>query len=120
MLFRSGVSAEAWDAEAGSFTYDANGNQLTAPAPYSLTATSYYVPNLPLSLTRSGTTTTYRYNAVGQRIAKQVGAGNTEVYLLEDRVPLGVYTVNGAGTVVSSYFMSTSSPTRGSSGGCRA
>ena len=28
-----GVSAEPWDAEAGSFTYDANGNQLTAPAP---------------------------------------------------------------------------------------
>ncbi len=99
-----GVSAELWDAEAGSFTYDANGNQLTAPAPYSLTASTYDVQNLPLSLTRSGVTTTYRYNEIGQRIAKQVGAGNTEVYLLEDRVPLGVYSVNGAGTVVSSYF----------------
>ncbi|MCC6931268.1 MAG: RHS repeat-associated core domain-containing protein, partial [Gemmatimonadaceae bacterium] len=98
-----GVTAETWDAEAGSFTYDANGNQLTAPAPYSLTASTYDYQNLPLSFTRSGTTTTYRYNDVGQRLAKQVGAGNTEVYLLEDRVPLGVYTVNGAGAVVSSY-----------------
>ena len=33
-----------------------------------------------------------------------MGAGNTEVYLLEDRAPLGVYTVNGAGAVISSYF----------------
>ncbi len=48
--------------------------------------------------------TTYRYNELGQRIAKQVGAGNTEVYLLEDRTPLGVFTVSGAGAVVSSYF----------------
>lgn len=97
------MTAEPWDAEAGSFTYDANGNQLTAPAPYSLTASTYDYQNLPLSFTRSGTTTAHRYNELGQRIAKQVGSGNTEVYLLEDRVPLGVYTVNGAGTVVSSY-----------------
>ncbi len=34
----AGVTAEMWDAEAGSFTYDANGNTLTAPAPYSLSA----------------------------------------------------------------------------------
>ncbi len=35
------MTAEPWDAEAGSFTYDANGNQLTAPAPYSLTASTH-------------------------------------------------------------------------------
>jgi RHS repeat-associated protein len=99
-----GVSAETWDAEAGSFTYDANGNQLTAPAPYNITHTTYDPQNLPLSLTSGGTTTTYRYNELGQRIAKQVGAGNTEVYLLEGRTPLGVFTVSGAGAVVSSYF----------------
>ena len=32
-----GATAESWDAEAGSFSYDANGNLLTAPAPYNLT-----------------------------------------------------------------------------------
>ena len=68
-------------------------------------ATTTYDPqNLPLSLTSGGTTTTYRYNELGQRIAKQVGAGNTEVYLLEGRTPVGVFTVSGAGAVVSSYF----------------
>ena len=28
-----GTTAETWDAETGSFTYDANGNVKTAPAP---------------------------------------------------------------------------------------
>ncbi len=104
LIEAAGVTAETWDAEAGNFTYDANGNTVAASAPYSLSAATYDYQNLPLSLTRSGTTSTYRYNEVGQRIAKQVGAGNTEVYLLEDRTPLGVYTLNGAGTVVSSFF----------------
>ena len=63
---------QPWDA---SFTYDANGNQLMAPAPYSITATTYDPRNLPLSLTIGGTTTTYRYDNAGQRITKQVGAG---------------------------------------------
>ncbi len=79
-------------------------NTLTAPAPYSLSAATYDYQNLPLSFTRSGTTTAYRYNEFGQRIAKAVGAGNTEVYLLEGRTPLGVFTVSGAGAVVSAYF----------------
>jgi len=51
----AGASAETWDAETGAFTYDASGNLLTAPAPYSITATSYNHQHLPLSLTRSGT-----------------------------------------------------------------
>jgi RHS repeat-associated protein len=99
-----GATAEAWDAEAGSFTYDANGNVLTAPAPYAITAVTYDHRNLPLSLTRSGTTTSYRYDDVGQRIAKQVGAGNTEVYVLDGAATLGVVTVNSSGTPVSWYF----------------
>jgi RHS repeat-associated protein len=97
-------SAETWDAETGSFTYDANGNIATAPAPYSITAVTYDVQNLPVSLTRSGTTTTYRYDGSGQRIAKQVGAGNTEVYLLEGSSTLGVFQVNGSGTLTRWHF----------------
>lgn len=74
----AGASAETWDAEAGAFTYDANGNLKTAPAPYAITAVTYNPQNLPVSLTRSGVATTYRYDEAGQRIAKQVRTGNRE------------------------------------------
>ena len=57
-----GVTAESWDAESGSFSYDANGNLLTAPAPYALTAVTYDERNLPLTVTRAGVTTSYRYD----------------------------------------------------------
>jgi RHS repeat-associated protein len=97
------TTPETWDAETGSFTYDANGNVKTAPAPYSITNVTYDPANLPLSITRGGTTTTYRYDDAGQRIAKQVGTGNTEVYLREGGTTVGVYTVNGSGALVSWY-----------------
>jgi RHS repeat-associated protein len=99
-------SPELWDAEAGSFTYDANGNVKSAPAPYSITTVApiiYDHRNLPVSITRSGVTTTYRYDDAGQRITKQ-GTGNTELYLREGPTTLGVFTVDGAGAPVSWYF----------------
>jgi RHS repeat-associated protein len=99
----AGITAETWDAEVGSFTYDANGNMTTAPEPYSVTAVTYDPANLPLAITRSGVTSNYRYDDAGQRITKQVGAGNTEVYLREGATVLGVFTMSG-GTVASSYF----------------
>jgi len=100
-----GATAETWDAEPGSFTYDPNGNVATAPAPYSITAVTYNHQNLPLSLTRSGpTTTVYRYDNNGQRITKQVNGGNTEVYVQEGATTLGVFTVNATGTPTSWYF----------------
>jgi RHS repeat-associated protein len=95
------TTGETWDAEDGKFTYDANGNMKTAPAPYSLTSVTYDAANLPLSLTRSGTTTSYRYESSGQRITKQVGSGNTEVYVRDGAVTLGVFTLNGSGTATS-------------------
>ncbi len=97
-------NSETWDARSGSFTYDPNGNMTTAPAPYSLTAVNYDHRNVPLSLTRGGVTTSYRYDHSGHRIAKQVGSANTEVYLLDGPTTLGVFTVNGSGGIVSSYF----------------
>lgn len=98
------ASAETWDAEAGSFTYDANGNIVTAPAPYSLTASSYDHRNQPISFTRGGVTTKYRYTGDGWRISKRVGTGNTEVYIQDGPLTLAVFTLNSAGTATSWYF----------------
>ena len=98
------ATPETWDAETGSFTYDANGNLKTAPAPYGITAVTYDQQNLPITITANAVTTNYRYDQIGQRITKQVWAGNTEFYLLEGASPLGVFTVNGAGTLTSWYF----------------
>jgi len=98
------TTTESWDAETGLFNYDANGNVVTAPAPYSITAATYDAANLPLSITRSGSTTNYRYDEVGERITKQVGTGNTEIYFREGVTTLGVFTVNSSGAIVSSYF----------------
>jgi RHS repeat-associated protein len=100
----AGVTAETWDAEAGGFTYDANGNVLTAAAPYSVTTVSYDYQNRPVSLTRSGVTSTYRYDDAGQRIVKQVGAGNSDVYVLDGPLTMGVVTVDATGAVTAWQF----------------
>jgi RHS repeat-associated protein len=98
------TTAETWDAEGGAFSYDVNGNLLTAPAPYGMTAVTYDHFNLPISLTTNGTTTAYRNDHQGRRITKQVGTGNTEFYLLDGEEHLGVFTINSSGAVASSFF----------------
>jgi RHS repeat-associated protein len=97
----AGATAPAWDAETGGFTYDANGNVKTAPAPYSITAATYDHRNLPLSFTAAGVTTLYRYNAEGQRIGKHSGTGNAVFYLKEGLTTVASVTVapTGAPTV---------------------
>jgi RHS repeat-associated protein len=97
----AGATSESWDAETGSFTYDANGNVITAPAPYALTAITYDHQNLPLSLTSNGVSSGYRYEDTGQRIMKQVTGGNMEVYVRDDANTLCVVSVNGSGVPVS-------------------
>ncbi|MEZ4699784.1 MAG: polymorphic toxin type 50 domain-containing protein [Rhodothermales bacterium] len=87
-------SAEAWDAETGSFSYDLNGNMLTAPAPYAITSSTYDERNLPLSLT-AGSTTTYRYSGDGQRFAKKVGSAAGEHYVLDGSQIMGVFSDTG-------------------------
>jgi YD repeat-containing protein len=87
---RFATTPETWDAEAGSFTYDTNGNLKAAPAPYSITAVTYGQQDLPITITAGGTTTNYRYDQTGQRITRQVGTGNAELYLLDGSSPLGV------------------------------
>jgi RHS repeat-associated protein len=98
------TTPEPWDAETGAFSYDANGNVIAAPAPYAITAVTYDHQNLPVSLTSNGVASSYRYDGAGQRITKQVGGGNTEVYLLDGASSLGVVTVNGSGTPTSWFF----------------
>lgn len=71
-----------------------HGNILTAPAPYTVTSITYDYQNLPVSLTRSGVTSTYRYDDAGQRIAKQVGTGNADVSVLDGPLTLDVVTVD--------------------------
>ncbi|MCC7003362.1 MAG: hypothetical protein IT357_14490, partial [Gemmatimonadaceae bacterium] len=96
---------ETWDAESGSFTYDANGNVRTSPGPYLLTGATYDAWNRRLSLTRSGpTTTNYRYTADGSRLSKQVGSGATEVYLTEGPTTLAVFTVPASGVPSAWHF----------------
>lgn len=95
----AGVTTEIWDAEAGSFTYDANGNLKTAPAPYAITAATYDHRNLPLVITAEGTQTLYRYGLEGQRIAKQVGAGNTRFSVMDGPMLLAFFTLDAAGGV---------------------
>jgi YD repeat-containing protein len=77
------TTPETWDAETGSFSYDANGNVTAAPAPYGITAVTYDHQNLPLSLTSNGVTSSYRYDGAGQRITKPAAGGTTEVYVLD-------------------------------------
>ncbi|MDZ4699133.1 MAG: RHS repeat-associated core domain-containing protein [Rhodothermales bacterium] len=89
------TTAESWDAETGSFSYDASGNMKTAPAPYGITATVYDERNLPISIT-AGTTTTYRYSADGQRFAKKVGSAAGEHYVLDGSQVIGVFSDTGA------------------------
>jgi RHS repeat-associated protein len=93
-----------WDAQSGSFSYDANGNMTSSPAPYSVTDATYDHRNLPTALTSGSITTAYRYDHAGQRTHKRVGSGNTEIYVLEGTVTLGVVTVDGSGAVVTSTF----------------
>jgi RHS repeat-associated protein len=104
MLDYSGTTPETWDAENGAFAYDANGNVTATPQPYAISAATYDHRNLPLSFTAAGVTSTYRYNGEGQRIARQVGAGNTDVYIKEGPVTLGVMTVAPAGTATAWHF----------------
>jgi YD repeat-containing protein len=94
-----------WDAQSGSFSYDANGNMTSSPAPYSVTGATYDHRNLPTALVTVGADTTwYRYDHAGQRTAKRVGGGHTQVYLLDGTVTLGVVTLDGAGAVVEAQF----------------
>jgi RHS repeat-associated protein len=105
----TGATPETWDAETGTFTYDANGNVRSAPAPYSFTAggTNYNYQNLPLTISRSGNPDiNFRYDDAGQRIARRVGSLTqpTDVYIREGAATLAVFTVNGSGSPTAWQF----------------
>ncbi|RMG23209.1 MAG: hypothetical protein D6732_24955 [Methanobacteriota archaeon] len=92
------TTPEDWDAEDTEFGYDGNGNVTTmledgVPA---ISSIQYDHRNLPVSLVkRNGDLVTYRYNASGQRIYKQVGSQSGEHYILDSDQTVAVYE-NGA------------------------
>ena len=76
------LTAELWDAEDSQFLYDPNGN-LAAIAD-SILQIDYDSRNLPVRLVlHNGNVITYRYNAAGQRIYKQVGNLPGEHYIMD-------------------------------------
>ena len=97
-------STESWDAETGSFSYDANGNLKTAPAPYALTNATYDAWNRLLSVTKAGVTTEYRSTASGHRLAQWTGSGAIKVTLRDGPVVLGDVTLSSAGTATAWHF----------------
>ncbi len=107
----SGTTSENWDMEGGggtAFTYDANGNMLTAPGPYNLTAITYDHRNLPTSVTTNSVTSKNRYNQDGQRIMKKEGSADPVFYVLDGSLPLAVFTINSSGSAVDWEFNITS------------
>ena len=89
------ATSESWDAEDASFSYDANGNIVSAGALYNLSNFIYDRRNLPEQMSKSGTSISYRYSADGQRYYKKVGGASAEHYVLDDDVTAAVFDVNG-------------------------
>jgi RHS repeat-associated protein len=79
-------------AGTNTYAYDANGN-LTAGAGRTL---SYDLDHRPVAITAAGATTTFTYDAQGQRV-KKVGPAGTVVYVG------GLYEVRGA--AVTKYYL---------------
>ncbi len=87
-----GTGTTSWDAKGGPFTYDANGNMLTAPAPYTLESATYDAQNLPETITSNGQTINYYYSADGQRYGSSIGIGGSQVLdysILDGSMSLG-------------------------------
>ncbi|MBC2734071.1 MAG: hypothetical protein HF981_06910 [Desulfobacteraceae bacterium] len=69
-----------------SYTYDDNGNMtagkdFTDPANPALRTLTWNADNMPVSVSRSGVTTTFKYDGLGRRAKKQVGAGSPTYYI---------------------------------------
>jgi RHS repeat-associated protein len=100
----AGATAETFDAENGTFAYDANGNVTAAPQPYGISAATYDHRNLPLSITANGATTLYHYNVDGQRYSRRPSTGGSDVYIKEGPATLAVVTVDGVLTPYAWHF----------------
>ena len=96
------ATTEPWDAETGDFTYDANGNALTAapaglpPLANNAASMAYDWRNLPVSMAKGGVTSTYRYAASGDRTWRKVGSSTAEYVALDGSVTVGVFSATGA------------------------
>ncbi|SEL39812.1 RHS repeat-associated core domain-containing protein [Roseateles sp. YR242] len=82
---------------ARSFSYDAAGNTTADSTLYS--AATYATDNRLTAITKAGVTTTYTYDAGGQRVMKVTGGapGATRLFVYDlDGQLLGEYDANGA------------------------
>lgn len=89
-------AVHGWDAGGGSFSYTVLGQMAESPAPQGLTGAVYGAGGQLLAAERGGQTITYRYDASGQRTAKQVGTQEVRYYVRDGETLLA--TVEG-GTV---------------------
>ena len=85
-------TAKTDDAESSAYAYNASGSMTNGDG---ITVHSYDVRNLPLVVSKNGTTNRYRYNNLGQRIYKDSSAGK-EHYLMNGMELIAVWK-EGAG-----------------------
>jgi RHS repeat-associated protein len=109
LIFNTAISCGAWPQNivypvagqprphaplticGSAVTYDANGNTLSydadGPGPEPVKSFTYDAENRPLTVTKSGLTSTYAYDPEGERASKVTGAGaslSTTTYLGND------------------------------------
>ena len=85
-------TAKTDDAESSAYAYNASGSMTNGDG---IIVHSYDVRNLPLVVSKNGTTNRYRYNNLGQRIYKDSSAGK-EHYLMNGMELIAVWK-EGAG-----------------------
>jgi YD repeat-containing protein len=71
-----------------TFTYDANGSQLTSTNGSNVTTDTYDLRNRLSSVTTGGVTTTYGYDDAGNRVSETTN-GVTTYYLIDSNNPTG-------------------------------
>jgi RHS repeat-associated protein len=78
------------------FSYDDHGNPIAISATTSTLTSIYNHANRLASVSKSGVTTSYTYNALGQRVSKATGGQSAIHYLYNEAGQLlGEYNVNG-------------------------
>lgn len=73
----SKVTDAATPARTNSFAYDVNGN-VTTDTRLGITKIVYNYLNLPVKFTKGSENLVYKYNALGQKLTKELGTAKTD------------------------------------------